>query len=201
MFKLGFSKGLLAAAAAVVVIAGGPISAPWQVPSAAAYSYAAAGKEPLIDAREAALAAIGSNDWAAAATALKDADEEFTYLEENHFPDLRAHLTSALEAKDEKAFRAALAESFAAEIERRLDGAKENLGDFQTSKVLVVKARRFLDAIAGDLEPAQQKAAVAGLDAALASIGNPGVFGVGAKPADPDAFAKAEAAVKAAFAK
>jgi hypothetical protein len=66
---------------------------------------------------------------------------------------------------------------------------------------LVVKARRFLDAIAGDLEPAQQKAAVAGLDAALASIGNPGVFGVGAKPADPDAFAKAEAAVKAAFAK
>lgn len=193
-------RGLLAASAAVLVIAGGPVAAPWQVPSAAAYSYAAAGKEPLIDAREAALTAIGNSDWAAASAALDGADDEITYLQENHFPELRAHLNAALDGKDEKAFRAALAESFAAEIERRLDGAKQNLGDFQTSKVLVIKARRFLDAIAGDLRPEQHKAAVAGLDAALAAIGNPGVFGVGAKPADPEAFAKAEAMVGAAFA-
>jgi hypothetical protein len=191
---------LAATVAAVAVLAGGPVSAPWQVGSAQAYSYAAAGKEPLLDAREAALTAIGDGDWAAVQTALDGAEAELTYLREHHFPQLNAHLQAAIASKDEAAFRAALREAFSAEIERRLDGAKQNLDAFQTSKVLVIKARRFLDAIAGDLPADARSQAEQGLNAALAAIGNPGVFGVGAKPANPEAFAKAEATVNAALA-
>jgi hypothetical protein len=198
--RRGRRMGFWAAVAAVAVLAGGPVSAPWQIGAAQAYSYAAAGKEPLLDAREAALAAIGSNDWAAVQTALNGADAELAYLREHHFPQLSEHLQAAIANKDEAAFRAALREAFSAEIARRLDGAKGNLGDFQTSKVLVIKARRFLDAIAGDLPAEKRTAAEQGLSAALAAIGNPGVFGVGAKPADPEAFAKAEAVVTAALA-
>lgn len=187
-----------ALAVIAVVLVGGAVwmgvnpSTPWLMTSAHAYSYAAAGKEPLIDAREAALAAIGKNDWASAKTAMAGADDEITYLVGHHFPHLRDELATALDKKDELAFRLALRDAFVAEVERRLDGASQNLHDYQSAKVLVIKARRFLDAISADLNPDVRAKAEAALNDALTAVGNPGVFGVGARPADPEAFARAE---------
>ena len=49
---------------------------------AQAYSYAAAGKEPLIDAREALLGA--ATDGKDASATLSEIAEELTYLEQHH---------------------------------------------------------------------------------------------------------------------
>lgn len=166
---------------------------------ALAYSYAAAGKEPLIDGREAILAAITANDWNKADAVLSDLRPEISYLVEHHDAELGKALTQAVAARDAGAVAAGLRRAFAAEIERRLDGAGANLGDYQTAKVLVVKSKRFLDAIAGDLEPAARGAAEAGMSQVIAAIGNPGVFGAGRRPADPAAFAQARKATLAAL--
>ncbi|MGV2703538.1 hypothetical protein [Aeromonas salmonicida] len=165
---------------------------------AQAYSYAAAGKEPLIDAREALLTA--ATDGKDASATLSEIADELTYLEQHHKVDLQAPLAAAIKAKDAAATSALLNRAYKAEIERRLEGASQNLGDYQTAKVLVVKSKRFLDLILPSLSEGDRKAAEQGLAKVLDAIGNPGVFGVGAKPADATAFAEAEKALMAVLA-
>lgn len=170
------------------------------LPDAAhAYSYAAAGKEPLIDGREAVLGAVAKADWAQAAAAVTPMKADLDYLGDHHDKTLPADLNAAIAAKDAKAVQAALVRAFAAEIERRLDGAGQNLNDYQTARILVVKAKRFFDAVASDLAADKRKTAEDGLVQALAAIGNPGVFGAGRRPADPAAFATARKATLSAL--
>ncbi|KXU81247.1 hypothetical protein [Aeromonas enteropelogenes] len=165
---------------------------------AQAYSYAAAGKEQLIDAREQLLtAASEGQDASETLTGLAD---ELGYLEQHHKVELQAPLAAAIKSKDAAATAALLNRAYKAEIERRLDGAKQNLGDYQTAKVLVVKSKRFLDVILPSLSEGDRQAADQALAKVLDAIGNPGVFGVGAKPADATAFAEAEKALMAVLA-
>lgn len=163
-----------------------------------AYSYAAAGKEPLIDAREALLGA--ATDGKDASATLSEIADELTYLEQHHKVTLQAPLAAAIKGKDAAATAALLNRAYKAEIERRLEGASQNLGDYQTAKVLVVKSKRFLDLILPSLSEGDRKAAEQALAKVLDAIGNPGVFGVGAKPADATAFAEAEKALMAVLA-
>ncbi|MFM4704595.1 hypothetical protein [Aeromonas bivalvium] len=165
---------------------------------AQAYSYAAAGKEPLIDAREALL--VAATDGKDASATLSDIAEELTYLEQHHKVELQAPLAAAIQAKDAAATKALLNRAYKAEIERRLEGASQNLGDYQTAKVLVVKSKRFLDLILPSLGEGDRKVAEQALAKVLDAIGNPGVFGVGAKPADATAFSDAEQALMAVLA-
>ncbi|KAB0675570.1 hypothetical protein F3X87_17380 [Aeromonas caviae] len=165
---------------------------------AQAYSYAAAGKEPLIDAREALLGA--ATDGKDASATLNEIAEELTYLEQHHQVELQTPLAAAIKAKDAATTAALLNRAYKAEIERRLEGASQNLGDYQTAKVLVVKSKRFLDLILPSLDEGDRKAAEQALAKVLDAIGNPGVFGVGAKPADAVAFSDAEKALMAVLA-
>ncbi|WP_439827611.1 hypothetical protein [Aeromonas enteropelogenes] len=165
---------------------------------AQAYSYAAAGKEPLIDAREQLLTA--ASEGQDASETLRGLADELGYLEQHHKVELQAPLAAAIKSKDAAATAALLNRAYKAEIERRLDGAKQNLGDYQTAKVLVVKSKRFLDVILPSLSEGDRQAADQALAKVLDAIGNPGVFGVGAKPADATAFAEAEKALMAVLA-
>ncbi|UCA10143.1 hypothetical protein [Aeromonas enteropelogenes] len=165
---------------------------------AQAYSYAAAGKEPLIDAREQLLTA--ASEGQDASETLRGLADELGYLEQHHKVELQAPLAAAIKSKDAAATAALLNRAYKAEIERRLDGAKQNLGDYQTAKVLVVKSKRFLDLILPSLSEGDRQAAEQALAKVLDAIGNPGVFGVGAKPADAAAFAEAEKALMAVLA-
>ena len=94
-----------------------------------AYSYAAAGKEPLIDAREALLGA--ATDGKDASATLSEIADELTYLEEHHKVTLQAPLAAAFKGKDAAATAALLNRAYKAEIERRLEGASQNLGDYR----------------------------------------------------------------------
>lgn len=165
---------------------------------AQAYSYAAAGKEPLIDAREALLGA--ATDGKDASATLSEIADELTYLEQHHKVELQAPLAAAIKAQDAAATAALLNRAYKAEIERRLEGASQNLGDYQTAKVLVIKSKRFLDLILPSLSEGDRKAAEQALAKVLDAIGNPGVFGVGTKPADAAAFSDAEKALMAVLA-
>lgn len=167
---------------------------------AQAYSYAAAGKEPLIDGREAILAAVTAKDWAAASKAAASIKTDLAYLTEHHDSSLQKSLDEALGKQNAPAVSAALRRTFAAEMERRLDGAEKNLGDYQAARVLLVKCKRFFDAISGELAPPKRLAGEDALGRALAAIGNPGVFGAGRRPADPAAFQAARKDVNAALA-
>lgn len=168
-------------------------------PAALAYSYAAAGKEPLIDGRETLLGAATRGDWAAAATAFETMREEVVYLDGHHDKGLLAAFEKPLQARDANALGQVLTRAFALEIDRRLGAASEHLKDYQTARGMVLKSNRLFQATAGDFAPAQRAAIEAGLQAALAAVGNPGVFGVGAKPADPAALEQARQTVKTAL--
>ncbi len=169
---------------------------------ARAYSYAAAGAEPLLDGREALFAAVTAGNWDGAKTALAGMQAELDYLDQNEDKGVnQAALPTALTAKDPKAIMAAFDRAAGDEIARRLNGARDNLTDYQSAKVLVVKAQRFYTAVAGDLPPETGKTISDALGQALDAIGNPGVFGVGARPADPAAYATARAAILKALGK
>ncbi|WP_203234843.1 hypothetical protein [Modicisalibacter coralii] len=156
-----------------------------------AYSYAAAGKEPLIEGRQALLDALAADDQAKALETLEDLKPELAYLQEDFDRDYYAELESAVKSGDTDTVVAALDSAFVAEIRRRLDGAGEHLDDYQTAKALVFKAKRFLDLVTPQLDADARDAANQAINAGMDALGNPGVFGVGQKPADPDAYREA----------
>lgn len=168
-------------------------------PFADAYSYAASGKEPLIEGREALLGAVSQNNWAAAATAFAAMREEIAYLDTHHDKGLLAAFEASLQGHDAKALDRSLVRAFALEVDRRLGAAAEHLKEYQTARGLVLKSHRLFQATSSAFSPTQRNAIDAGLQAALTAIGNPGVFGVGAKAAEPAAFEQARQKVRVAL--
>lgn len=153
-----------------------------------AYSYAAAGKEPLIDAREAIYKAVNAGDFEAAKLAANEISEELAYLTTDYDSGLSEAFEKALASQETATIAVAINRLFVAEITRRLQAGSENLKDYQIAKVLVVKSKRFFDAMAGELPGKRRQAADESLRQALEAIGNPGVFGVGKREADPAAY-------------
>ena len=156
--------------------------------SVQAYSYAAAGKEPLIDGREAVLLALSNDDFKAVQTAINGLDKEFAYLKNEHHVDILTPMKVAINTKDRAKIEALMDKAVYEEVLRRLDGAKQNLSDYQVAKVLVVKSKLFLDLLTPKLDDEHRVEANQAIQGVLAAIGNPGVFGVGAAPAAPDVF-------------
>lgn len=97
-------------------------------------------------------------------------------------------METAIDNKDQQAVTNALLTTMKAEVMRRLDGTEQNINDYQVAKVLVVKSKLFIDLLAADLTADNRQQADIAIRGALASIGNPGVFGVGQKPADLTRF-------------
>jgi len=155
-----------------------------------AYSYAAAGKEPLIEGREAILVAMQKSDFKVVETELFKLNEELLYLKNEHHVDLITPFENALKKQDKEQIDKLIDVALVEEIIRRLDGAKTNLNDYQVAKVLVVKSKLFLDLLVVKLNPQNSEQANVAINGLLKSIGNPGVFGVGKAPADNVAFTK-----------
>jgi hypothetical protein len=186
---------------ALLIVAAALAGMPLTTQPARAYSYAAAGAEPLLDGREALFSAVSAGDWDAARTALMGMQVELDYLDQNEDKGVSQAFHQAVADKDPKAVMAAFDRAAEDEIVRRLNGARDNLKDYQSAKVLVVKAQRFYAAVAADLPTEVGKTINTALQQALDAIGNPGVFGVGARPADPNAFAAARATILKALGK
>jgi hypothetical protein len=161
--------------------------------SVQAYSYSASGAEPLIDAREATLAALEAKDLATARKASEAAREELDYLDQHFGTKLGKALDAALEARDARRIDRVYLEGFATEVRRRIAAAGENIQDYQGAKTLVVRSKRFVDLLSPQLPEPRRASAQKALEDCLAALGNPGIFGVGAAPPDPAAFERAAA--------
>jgi len=164
-----------------------------------AYSYAAAGKEPLIEGREALLKALSANDYSAVQTAYDSMQKEFVYFNQHHGLAVDEQMQTAITNKDQQGVATALVTTIKAEVMRRLDGAEQNINDYQVAKVLVVKSKLFIDLLAADLTAEHRQQADTAIRGALSSIGNPGVFGVGQKPADLTRYIKYRTNLQAAL--
>lgn len=155
-----------------------------------AYSYAAAGKEPTLDAKEAILKAINSDDFNIAKTTFLKYEENYKYLNDEFNSTLFEGLKIAIEEKNKNNIAKWLDISIASEIQRRLDGGLKNIKQFNIAKVMLAKANKFYKLLSPSLEIQIDKNLSLAIEKCIKSIGNPGLFGVGAKPINIDEYKK-----------
>lgn len=153
-----------------------------------AYSYAAAGKEPTIDSKEAILGAINSDNFILAKEVFEKNKENYLYLTKEFNKKLFDSLQAAILEKDKQKIAKWLDVSIASEIQRRLDGGLENINNFNIAKVMLAKADKFYRLLSPSLEKELDKKLKDALLKCTDSIGNPGLFGVGAKPVNKEEY-------------
>jgi len=163
-----------------------------------AYSYSAMGNEPVIEGREAMLIAISDNNFSEVRIALTTFQDEFKHFEKNH-DDLLVKIQIAIEKKNLSQVENLLDRTIYAVIESRLNKAYGELSSYQVAKVLVMKSKLYLDILSPQLSELDKKHALKAMSVILKSIGNPGVFGVGQKLADPETFKKNKIVLLAAL--
>lgn len=156
--------------------------------NAFAYSYASAGKEPTLDAEDGILNAINENDFKKAQEVFTKFSKNYQYLNDDFNDKLYQGLETAIINKDKKNIIKWLRLSIAVEIERRLDGGLQNIKEFNVSKVMLAKANKFYKLLSSNLDFKTNKALKKALKNCTNSIGNPGLFGVGAKPVNIEEY-------------
>lgn len=153
-----------------------------------AYSYAAAGKEPTIESREKILKFVNANDFIQAKNEFEKAKDNYAYLSNLHDKNLLNSLETAINNKQSLEINKWLNISLAAEINRRLDGGLKNIEIYNVSKVMLAKANKYYKLLEPSLTKEQKQKLSLAIKNCMKSIGNPGLFGVGAKPADLKKF-------------
>ena len=155
-----------------------------------AYSYAAAGKEPTIDAMEAILASINKDDFKSAEEVFIKYKKNYKYLNDEFNEKLYDGLNQSIDKKDKKSIGKWLNISIATEIERRLDGGFKNIKQFNVSKVMLAKVNKFYNLLFTSLNSIENEKLKLAIKKCTESIGNPGLFGVGAKPVNIEMYKK-----------
>lgn len=155
-----------------------------------AYSYAAAGKEPTIDAKEQITKAINEDNFKEALKLFKENEKNYKYLTKEFIPSLHSGLKKSIQNKDKKQTMKYLELSLAAEIQRRIDGGLQNIQTYNVAKVMVLKAKKFYTLLEVSLDKKTNKELGSAINNCIKAIGNPGLFGVGSKPANKDYYIK-----------
>ncbi|MBI4665590.1 MAG: hypothetical protein HY751_04175 [Nitrospinae bacterium] len=156
--------------------------------SAFAYGYGEK-EDPMATIFKSAVSSARAGQWG---DVVKLADEGVA-LQKGHLfeadklvPKIRDSVTK----KDVSATAAHLANMVYLSIREKLwRNLKDGEGNFKTSKSRLAMARQsYLDVLDGNVKkqsPERSKAILEQFDKALVAMGNPGVFGVGKKAADP----------------
>src|SRR5688572_9569939 len=153
---------------------------------ALAYSYGDANTEDIAETFklvEASLAGASPN-WKSAEEAYKvrrpeivsHFGESVAATLDNNFKDKNAKLTTAN-------FKAVLVMN----LDRRFTYAIKGFDDYAQTKLLLAKAKATFDTLKPYVSSRTDEINAA-FDAALEALGNPGLFGVGQKAAEPDVF-------------
>ena len=102
-----------------------------------------------------------------------------------------AVIMESLNAEDKEATIENMEKLLILNVARRLESIEKNFEEYDTSKKLLAKGYATYQAVSPKVEannPDVDKEIKADFDAALAALGNPGLFGVGKKPSDIEAF-------------
>jgi len=156
--------------------------------SASAYSYGDPGKEAFAEAYKQFEEQLNQKDYKLARETIDAYDKEFTL----YFPEAKEKIDAALADQDTDAAKQAYRVALRQNIERRLHFAQEQFDDFGQAKLLLAKARGTYDVLAPDVKESEDAKTSDSLytafDESLAALGNPGLFGVGKKASDREAF-------------
>jgi len=153
-----------------------------------AYSYGDPNQETIAEAMKEMIAKLpsGAPDWAAVGEIYKVHRPEI----ESHFgASVAATLDADIKAQDRERFLSNYKALLVLNLERRFDYANKDVTDYSQSKLLLAKAKGTYDVLQPYVADDATDAAVrTAFDEALAALGNPGLFGVGEEPVDPERF-------------
>ncbi len=158
------------------------------------YGYAEAEDEMVIIFRE-GLIAVSEGKWDLA----QKKSEEGISAQKGHLFEvdkLRPEFNAAIEKKDTSKTAELFANLVYISIREKLYRCmRDGLKDFKNNKARLGLARKsYLDALDGNVkkqDPKKSEAILKQFDIALEAVGNPGLFGVGARQADPEGFKQA----------
>jgi hypothetical protein len=155
--------------------------------SAFAYSYGDPNKEEIAETYKEIAAKLEQTppDWNGAHQAFLSRKQEIV----QHFGEQPGKVLEANFAQKQKDlvlhnYKAVLVLN----IDRRLDYAEKQFDDYAQAKLLLAKARGTLNVLSPYISASASNKAYAAFDKALNALGNPGLFGVGAVPADKSQF-------------
>lgn len=154
--------------------------------SALAYSYGDANTEDVAETFKLIQTSIGdgANDWGAAEGAYKERRAEIVA----HFGEaVGTTLDANFQAKDNKLVIANFKAVLVMNLDRRFTYAQQGIDDYAGATLLLAKAKATYETLQpymGSGTAEIGKAFVTALDA----LGNPGLFGFGKKPVQPDIF-------------
>lgn len=154
------------------------------------YSYAAAGKEPTIDAKEKIMQAVNRGDFSDAKRVFLEYEKNYRYLNDDFIQGLYEGLKESITNNDKDKTLKYLELSIAAEVQRRIDGGFKNIDNYNVAKVMLAKANKFYKLLSVSLNKETNEKLKHSLMSCTKAIGNPGLFGVGSKQADKDEYAK-----------
>lgn len=154
--------------------------------SAMAYSYGDANTEDVAETFKLIQSSVGNggSDWGAAEGAYKERRAELVA----HFGEgVGTTLDANFKAKDSKLVISNFKAVLVMNLDRRFTYALQGIDDYAGAKLLLAKAKATYDALEPYMESGNAEINKA-FDAALEALGNPGLFGVGKKPVQPDVF-------------
>ncbi|VAX20958.1 hypothetical protein MNBD_NITROSPINAE04-1241 [hydrothermal vent metagenome] len=162
--------------------------------TAFSYGYAEAEDEMVIIFREGLIAASEGN-WDLA----RKKSKEGISAQKGHLFEadkLGPEFNVAIEKKDTSKTAELFANLVYISIREKLYRCmRDGLKDFKNNKARLGLARKsYIDALDGNVkkqDPKKSEAILKQFDIALEAVGNPGLFGVGARQADPEGFEKA----------
>ncbi|MFC5471984.1 hypothetical protein ACFPPD_25215 [Cohnella suwonensis] len=153
---------------------------------AAAYSYGDANTEDVAETFKLVESSLSgsSPNWKAAEDAYKARRSEI----QSHFGSKVAlTLDQNFKDKDGKLVVSNFKAVLVMNLDRRFDYAIKQVSDYSAAKLLLAKAKATYDTLAPYIGTGTKEAEQAFEDA-LDALGNPGLFGVGKKDADPELF-------------
>ncbi|MGZ0086622.1 hypothetical protein ACWNXI_13875 [Caldibacillus thermoamylovorans] len=159
-----------------------------------AYSYGDPNKEAVAEAYKQMKEKLNEEppNFAAAKDIFETVKEE---IDMHMGPEPAKAVLGAIEAKDRQAVTENMEKILVLNIARRLDNIEKNFDQYDTSKRLLAKAFATYEALSPIIQgkdAALDKQLRTEFDNALQSLGNPGLFGVGEKKSDINAFKKSK---------
>ncbi|MGE8080749.1 hypothetical protein [Peribacillus loiseleuriae] len=157
---------------------------------AKAYTYGDPNEEALAEAYKKMLIELDKNpsDYVKAEKYYNTVKEE---IDMHMGPEPTKSILQDLENKDKEQAIHNLDQLLVLNIARRMENIDKNFSEYETSKRLLAKGFATYAALSPKIEarnPELDKEMKSEFDKALNSLGNPGLFGVGQKEADKNAF-------------
>jgi hypothetical protein len=155
-----------------------------------AYSYGDPNEEKLAEVYKEMLVKLDENppNFSAAQKLYETQKEE---IDMHMGPEPSKLIMANINDKDKEAAIINMEKLLVLNVARRLENIEKNFSEYDTSKKLLAKGFATYDALAPKVEaenPDTDKKIRADFDQALEALGNPGLFGVGKKEANLDAF-------------